>query len=63
MNFLYIVFVTLCIFIVDLVKENEWKIRVAMPLRAVFYGLLFCMILIGSGAGNASEGGFLYAQF
>ena len=57
----YILAGTFAIFIVDLVKENEKKIRIPMPVRMVFWGLLFCVLIIGMERG--STGGFMYAQY
>ena len=51
------------IFIMDLIRENGWKIKAPAPLRAAVFAALFCVIVIGAGGGNASVGGFLYAQF
>ncbi len=59
----YILAGTLGIFIVDLVRETGKKFHIPMPVRMVFWGLLFCVLLIGGGGGDASVGGFMYAQF
>ena len=57
----YILAGTFAIFIVDLVKENEKKFRIPMPVRMIFWGLLFCVLIIGMERG--STGGFMYAQY
>ncbi len=59
----YILAGTVAIFGVDLVKESGKKFHVPMPVRMIVYALLFCALLIGAGNGNASAGGFMYAQF
>ena len=58
----YILAGTFAIFIVDLLKENDRKFRIPMPLRMLFWGLLLCVLIIGA-AGNSSTGGFMYAQY
>ncbi len=59
----YILAGTVVIFLADLVKENEWKLRIPMPLRMAAWAVLFCLLLVGAGGGDASIGGFMYAQF
>ena len=59
----YILAGTCAIFAVDLVKENDWKLKIPMPVRMAVYGLLICALIIGAGSGDGAAGGFMYAQF
>lgn len=58
----YILAGSIAIFIVDLVKESGKKFHIPMPIRMVFWGLLFCVLLMGA-SGNVSVGEFMYAQY
>ena len=62
-NLKYILAGGLVVLIVDLLKENGKEIHVPMALRMIVYGIVLCLLMIGGGHGDASVGGFMYAQF
>ena len=63
MKLFYIGVGVLAVFGVDLVKEKELQRPVPWLVRGLVYGAMLCLIIMGSAKGNASVGGFMYAQF
>ena len=59
----YISIGVLAMFGVDLVNETGFRRNVHWALRGLAYGLMIVLIVMGAGGGNASVGGFMYAQF
>ncbi len=59
----YIAIGVLVMFGVDLVNENGIRKNVHWAVRGLAYGLMLVLIIMGAGGGNASAGGFMYAQF
>ena len=59
----YITIGVLIMFGVDLVNETGARRNVHWAVRGLAYGLMIVLIVMGAGGGNASAGGFMYAQF